>query len=542
MSASQVPSQQNPRIVKYRIPRSENERPSPGPRRTSLSATISDTNVVQPGPPPSQLSYDSLNSTSRRNTTPPRLQNAMAPVDGESWILVMGMTGSGKSHFINLLAEEKDRVRVGHSLISTTADVQDHMYRMGDGRTVRLLDTPGFDDTNRSDADVLQTIANALNELYTSGQRIDGVMYMHRIIDPRMSGAALKSLGIFRRICGKIYFPHIALVSTRWETLKGEEACIAAERRQMDLTDDPQFWADLVDGGSVTFRHDGSVKSAKRIVNNLLSRSRQASLKLQLEMSQGKTLAETEAGSFVEGAILKMKKTYEEEVERLRSEFKQAKVEGDLREEESALEQAEVVKAKIYGLEQDVASLHVDSRDLEDLHGSRRRRSSLAALDLEKALPGDEQRKMAMEVQSLEDRKTDLESNIGYLKKEEAALLRRNKDLEQEQESRRRLMSRNGQPYVELRRPSPNQVQQSERNRCIEKRPTVATKKERDPRMFEHTNAILRWVAPPTSPPPRSPRHSRDMGSYSLETQEQPPLRGIHRSRTLPNSSTFEQL
>jgi len=69
----------------------------------------------------------------------------------------MGMPGSGKRHIINLLAE-KDRVRVGHSLISTTADVQDHMYRMEDGRTVRPLNTPVFDDTNPEGA-VLQVSA-----------------------------------------------------------------------------------------------------------------------------------------------------------------------------------------------------------------------------------------------------------------------------------------------------------------------------------------------------------------------------------------------
>jgi hypothetical protein len=70
---------------------------------------------------------------------------------------------------------------------------------------------------------------------------------------------------------------------------------------------------------------------------------------------------------------------------------------------------------------------------------------------------------MAMEVQELRDQKIHLEYYINGLKKE-AALLKRNKHLEQEQEVRRiMLISRNGQPYLERRRQSPNEVQLSAR-------------------------------------------------------------------------------
>lgn len=33
-----------------------------------------------------------------------------------------------------------------------------------DGRTVRLIDTPGFDDSDRSDVDVLKTVAMFMAE------------------------------------------------------------------------------------------------------------------------------------------------------------------------------------------------------------------------------------------------------------------------------------------------------------------------------------------------------------------------------------------
>jgi hypothetical protein len=540
MSAPELSSRHNIRISKYRIRSEDHGRSAPQSRRTSSSGVIPDMNVVHPYPPSSQRSHssESLNSTVRRSLTSPSPRSAVRSEDEGYWILVMGMTGSGKSSFINLLAEEKERVRVGHSLNSTTAEVQDHKYRMADGRVVHLLDTPGFDDTSRSDTAVLQTIANALNELYNLELYVDGVIYMHPIIDPRMSGAALKSLGIFRRICGKEYFPHIALVSTKWESLKGDQARIAAERREMDLIEKPEFWADLVDRGSMHFQHDASIKSATKIVNSLLMRRRPVPLKLQLEMRLGKTLAETEAGSFVEGEILKMKENYEREVERLMSEFKQVKVEGDLREEESLLVQTKAVHAKISGLEHDVASLHIDSRKLEDLKRPPRQRS-FAPRNSEKALSDDEQWRMAMKVRELQDQKINLEYNIDDLKEKEAALLRSNKYLEQEQESYRvRLMSRNGQPYLDRQTPTPNEVQLSARHRRDEKPVNeVKGSRERDLKMSQYD--MLTCATPHVSPP-RSVLHGRVIYTGSPERRIPSPPTGLRRVQTLPPASKFE--
>ena len=45
------------------------------------------------------------------------------------------------------------------SLVSCTADVQLADEFTLDGRKVILIDTPGFDDTSRSDTDVLKMIA-----------------------------------------------------------------------------------------------------------------------------------------------------------------------------------------------------------------------------------------------------------------------------------------------------------------------------------------------------------------------------------------------
>ena len=50
-----------------------------------------------------------------------------------------------------------DRFRVGKSLGSETKWVQDELVKI-DGRLIRIVDTPGFDDTNLTDTQVLETI------------------------------------------------------------------------------------------------------------------------------------------------------------------------------------------------------------------------------------------------------------------------------------------------------------------------------------------------------------------------------------------------
>jgi len=59
--------------------------------------------------------------------------------------------------FINLVSGSN--LSVGKGLRSCTSIVQPAGAFNLDGRRVILIDTPGFDDTTRSDADVLKMIA-----------------------------------------------------------------------------------------------------------------------------------------------------------------------------------------------------------------------------------------------------------------------------------------------------------------------------------------------------------------------------------------------
>ena len=68
--------------------------------------------------------------------------------------------------FINMVSGSD--LAVGHGLNSCTADVQQSPPFDFDGRQVSFIDTPGFDDTNVSDADILKMITLFLTQKYVS--------------------------------------------------------------------------------------------------------------------------------------------------------------------------------------------------------------------------------------------------------------------------------------------------------------------------------------------------------------------------------------
>jgi predicted GTPase len=72
----------------------------------------------------------------------------------------MGPTGSGKSAFINLASGSE--LHVGETLESCTDEVNATAPFEFEGRQVVLVDTPGFDDTDKSDTDILLMISEYL--------------------------------------------------------------------------------------------------------------------------------------------------------------------------------------------------------------------------------------------------------------------------------------------------------------------------------------------------------------------------------------------
>ncbi|KAG8849244.1 hypothetical protein FS842_001075 [Serendipita sp. 407] len=178
----------------------------------------------------------------------------------ERIIVVMGPTGVGKTTFINCVANRGDR-GVGHGIESCTPEVSlvnvEHTVH---GRKVVLVDTPGFDDTYKSDTEILTMIASFLVKTYTNNLKLDTILYLHRIIDTRMTGSLLKNLKLFVSLCGVQSMPTVTIVTTMWSNANAERG----EDREQELKE--KMWFDMIKNGCDVKQFTGTFESALEII------------------------------------------------------------------------------------------------------------------------------------------------------------------------------------------------------------------------------------------------------------------------------------
>ncbi|KAI6040115.1 hypothetical protein EDC04DRAFT_1566727 [Pisolithus marmoratus] len=151
-----------------------------------------------------------------------------------------------------------------HDLMSYTKEVRPFRYPHSDGiRNIVLVDTPGFDDTFMTDAQILRQIAHWLNATYKKNIKLSGVLYLHRISDNRVSGTPLRNYNMFKELCGKENFKNVILVTTMWDEVAEE----VGSAREKELQSD--FWRSMISLGSTIHRFDGTMESAWKIINSL---------------------------------------------------------------------------------------------------------------------------------------------------------------------------------------------------------------------------------------------------------------------------------
>lgn len=186
---------------------------------------------------------------------------------------------------------------------------------IGGKRTV-FLDTPGFDDTKRPAAEVLEEISEALTFQYESGMQLRGIIYLHRITDVKYSGSAIHTFNILRKICGPDALQNVLLVTNRWAEANSLDPTIAI-KREHQLRE--EFWPYMLDHGSTMCRFHATRDSAVALVSRLLSKD-PVVLALQHEISiQEMRLADTTAGSFVHEGLVELQAKCKSELDDLQS-------------------------------------------------------------------------------------------------------------------------------------------------------------------------------------------------------------------------------
>ncbi|KAH7923800.1 hypothetical protein BV22DRAFT_1035939 [Leucogyrophana mollusca] len=235
-------------------------------------------------------------------------------------IPIVGLTGIGKSTFINTVAGREDATVVGHDLESCTTKIHHVIvpHPEDPSRRIIFVDTPGFDDTYEADSKILQRVSVWLARSYGDEMRLAGVIYLQDITQTPIFGTSPTNLMMFEKLCGNEGIGGVILATTKWENLPDGIAGGAKYEDQLKGI----FWREMVERGSQVARFDGSQSSAREIVDRIIeNHDYHLTLRVQTELVDlGKLIPETEAGITLRTMLKKLIETRKETVMQLKNE------------------------------------------------------------------------------------------------------------------------------------------------------------------------------------------------------------------------------
>ena len=252
------------------------------------------------------------------------------------YILVMGLTGAGKSTFIyDLTGNSKIpigkasdlhrgtlRIRNAPTLfpflsgisissltlktLLVTEEVQDYvLLNVVQGITyeVHLIDSPGFDDDIVGDVEVLESITAYVNLTYKLKERLAGVLYLHDITKAKMGGVGRRNIRMLEKMIGLDKFKNCTIVTTKWGSTNLQDA----EKRETSLRTDKAFFGSMLQTGQLTRNADfrryfpKSKECALDIIKPYLRNKFTAEISKQMVAPRGPKLPldKTEAGKLV---------------------------------------------------------------------------------------------------------------------------------------------------------------------------------------------------------------------------------------------------
>ncbi|RYC60016.1 hypothetical protein CHU98_g6190 [Xylaria longipes] len=286
-------------------------------------------------------------------------RDGRAPKSTDVFIAVMGVTGSGKSSFISACPGKQ--VKIGHELNACTSTVTVYPYELSPSRTVYLIDTPGFDDTNRSDTEVLDAIATWLGDSYKNKILLHGIIYLHRICDIRMQGSAKRNLLTFKELCGEKALGKVILATTMWDKVTEEEGA----RREKELQERPEFWGWMLSKGSSYYRLDDTLDSKRQIVRLLADHDEPIATDIQKQLvDQLCRLDETSVGREVQSELIREREKWEREREEIKIQVEKAIKQKDREAHEALEEERERFTSMTKKVEDDTSVLRSTLEDL----------------------------------------------------------------------------------------------------------------------------------------------------------------------------------
>ncbi|CAE6458220.1 unnamed protein product [Rhizoctonia solani] len=272
-------------------------------------------------------------------------------------IVLFGPTGSGKTTFANVASG--DSMKVGRGLTSCTQKVEPTTMFLVDGKPVVVIDSPGFDDTYASDAEILKSVAGFLSIAYTESFKITGLIFLHKITDTRVGGKALLHMRMFRQICGIDALKNVVYVTNMWSEPPTENELL----RESELRESDQFFGMPLSQGAQMSRHNNTQESAHDIIRKVLPRPPGVTELAKELVDEGTSLDKTKAGTTLGLGLEDEVRKLNDELEGLREDHAQAVKENNERHRKALEEMEQKTQANCKKLEEEIATLRQGHKD-----------------------------------------------------------------------------------------------------------------------------------------------------------------------------------
>ncbi|KAK0711784.1 P-loop containing nucleoside triphosphate hydrolase protein [Lasiosphaeris hirsuta] len=236
------------------------------------------------------------------------------PKNSKVMIALLGVTGAGKSTFINV-ACGREVLKISHGAKPCTQDPKSVEFQMDD-RTIVLIDTPGFDDDKRSDVRILEDIAIWMAKKgYMGEQMLDGLIFLHPVTLTRAGGSELSRTQLLEKILGPGAYNRVFIATTMWDYIVNEN--LVKERLESRFAEGG-VWHELKSKGAADVKHHNTQESAHAIIRSIIEiadRMGKPEIRLENELKKEKgRLVQTSAGKTLEGQITEKILILEDEI------------------------------------------------------------------------------------------------------------------------------------------------------------------------------------------------------------------------------------
>jgi hypothetical protein len=102
---------------------------------------------------------------------------------------------------------------------------------------------------------------------YRSGQRLSGILYLHRVTDTRMRGSSVRNLRMFKQLIGDDFHKNLTLGTTCWSLVPFHVGL----DRESELKANSDFWKTMISKGARVERMPDDVTKARNLVYEIAS-------------------------------------------------------------------------------------------------------------------------------------------------------------------------------------------------------------------------------------------------------------------------------